>query len=65
MNTRKWIPYIAVATLALTAGLAGAQGPQPGGRLPKFDLDDMAQTGAKSVDEFAGRAVLIEFFAFW
>jgi hypothetical protein len=28
-------------------------------------LEELAQTGAKSFDDFLGRAVLIEFFAYW
>jgi hypothetical protein len=30
-----------------------------------FELEGLALTKAKTFDDFAGRAVLIEFFAFW
>jgi len=63
MNTsRPWLA--AAALLALT--LPGvAQG--PGSQLPEdlVDLDDFAQTEAKSFEDFTGRAVLLEFFAYW
>jgi hypothetical protein len=36
-----------------------------GGQLPPAELSDFAQTKAKSFDDFAGRTVLIEFFAYW
>ena len=36
-----------------------------GGQLPATELVDFAQTKAKSFDDVAGRAVLIEFFAYW
>lgn len=36
-----------------------------GSLLPRPSLEGLAQTPAKSFDDFQGRAVLIEFFAFW
>jgi hypothetical protein len=36
-----------------------------GSPLPTPELEGMAQTQAKSFDDFLGRAVLIEFFAYW
>lgn len=48
---------------ALLVALSGAQG--VGSRLPSFDLKDFALTPATSLDDFGGRALLIEFFAHW
>ena len=36
-----------------------------GSYLPDLELADFAQTEASSIDDFVGRAVLIEFFAYW
>ncbi len=36
-----------------------------GSPLPAVELEDFAQTEATSFDDFVGRAVLIEFFAYW
>jgi hypothetical protein len=50
----------------LLAGLAfpaAAQG--VGSSIPEIQLEGYSQTGAKSFDDFFGRAVLIEFFAYW
>lgn len=52
----------ALAALVLL-GLAHAQG--VGSAMPKVKLENLAQTAAKSYDDYAGRAVLIEFFAYW
>ena len=52
----------AAIVLLLSAGVIG----QVGGTLPaKFDLEGFAKTPAKSYDDFIGRTVLIEFFAYW
>ena len=59
MKTRSFL-ISALAALALCAGSARA-----GGSLPAASLEDFAQTKAKSFEDFAGRAVLMEFFAFW
>ena len=61
MKTRSYlISILALAAFALPAGSARA-----GGTVPAASLDDFAQTKAKSFDDFAGRAVLMEYFAFW
>lgn len=55
-----------LAASALLAGLAlpaTAQG--VGSRIPEIQLEGYSQTEAKSFDDFYGRAVLIEFFAYW
>ena len=36
-----------------------------GTTVPGFVLDDFSQTGAESYDDLVGRAVLLEFFAYW
>ena len=36
-----------------------------GSRLPKSSLRDFGLTEATSLDDFYGRAVLLEFFAHW
>lgn len=49
-----------LAGLALPAAAQGV-----GTRIPEIALQGYSQTGAKSFEDFFGRAVLIEFFAFW
>ncbi|HVS19568.1 MAG TPA: hypothetical protein VMT18_13270 [Planctomycetota bacterium] len=49
--------------LALVALPAAAQG--VGTRIPEIKLEGYSQTGAKSFEDFYGRAVLFEFFAYW
>lgn len=61
MKLRRLMPIgLALAALALPA-LAG----NVGAPLPTPALEGLSQTQAKSFDEFLGRAVLIEFFAYW
>lgn len=38
---------------------------QVGGRLPKAELADFALTEAQTIEDFEGRLLLIEFFAYW
>ena len=47
----------------LLAAPASAQ--RPGTALPEIELTGLTQTPARSFDDFKGRAVLIEFFAYW
>ena len=51
--------------LVSTALLAPVVAQDVGQSLPPVELEDFAQTPAKSFDDFLGRAVLIEFFAYW
>jgi hypothetical protein len=51
-----------LATLSLAAS---ASADKVGQELPEFQLEGLSQTPAKSYDEFTGRLVLIEFFAYW
>lgn len=59
------LPLLAPA-LALAAVLAP---PLPssgvGEPLPPATLEGFTQTGATSIDDFVGRALFIEFFAYW
>lgn len=36
-----------------------------GSTVPKLELEGFAQTKAAAFDDYYGRAVLLEFFAFW
>ena len=57
---RKLIPVF----LGLLASVSGAQ--SVGSKMPMdFELDDFTQTGAEALADFQGRALLIEFFAYW
>lgn len=61
----KLIPWLLPAALCL-AGFPPPVDAGDLGRLPdKIGLDDFAQTEAKSFDDFTGRLVLIEAFAYW
>jgi hypothetical protein len=61
MNTRSSL----FAALALAALVLPSTPARAGGTLPPANLEDFGQTKAKSLDDFAGRAVLMEFFAYW
>ena len=54
--------FLSLAGVALLAAGAHAQ---VGSSLPKVELEGFTQTGAESWEDYAGRAVLIEFFAYW
>lgn len=51
--------------LSTAMGAAPAAAQAPGTPLPPVNLEGLAQTGAKTFDDFMGRAVLLEFFAYW
>jgi hypothetical protein len=57
--------FFLLAALAFAATALLAPTGNAGGQLPPVELEGFAQTKAKSFDDFAGRAVLIEFFAYW
>ena len=60
MPSNKWIPL----ALVLLGATASAQ--SVGKSIPdKIELKDFAQTEAQEYGDFFGRAVLIEFFAYW
>ena len=48
----------------LVVGLASAQA-GVGTKLPQIELEDFAQTPAKSFDDYSGRAIMLDFFAYW
>lgn len=50
--------------LLVVLGLA-APAQDVGSNVGGLELSDFAQTEAKSFDDFVGRAVLLEFFAYW
>ncbi len=53
------------ATIALAAFALPARLTHAGGQLPPVEIEEFGQTKAKSFDDLTGRAVLIEFFAYW
>ena len=58
--------YMLLAPVALAAllALSPAEG-VVGKSMPTIPIEGLAQTKAKSLDDYIGRAVLVEFFAFW
>ena len=48
--------------VTLLSAIAGAQ---VGEALPKANLDGFTKSPAKSLSDYKGRTVLIEFFAYW
>ena len=54
---------LAPLALGLVAAVAYADG--VGSRVTEADLEDWAKTEAQSFEDFTGRAILIEFFAYW
>jgi hypothetical protein len=52
---------LALAALALPATAGGGVG----STMPAVELEGYSLTKAKSFDEYLGRTVLIEFFAYW
>ena len=51
---------VLLAALALPAAAQDADG-----TIPELELEGYSQTEAESFDDFFGRAVLIEFVAYW
>ncbi len=53
--------------IPLSIGLLGAavRAQAVGSQLPALELEGLSQTEAASVADFHGRALLIEFFAYW
>ena len=60
MRAMSWIPALFLCALASSAAAQGV-----GTKLPAVELEDFTQTPARSFEDYLGRAVLIEFFAFW
>ena len=57
-------PFL-LAALALAAFALPARDVAAGESLPPVELEEFAQTKAKTFGDLTGRAVLIEFFAYW
>jgi hypothetical protein len=53
------------ALLALSALALPVRAQDVGSVPPAFELEDFGLTEAASLDDYVGRAVLIEFFAHW
>ena len=62
-HSRLWLLSLALGAVAICARPVTAQG--VGTKIPVLELEGYTQTPAKSFEEFTGRAVLIEFFAYW
>jgi hypothetical protein len=54
---------LGIGLAALGGAPAAAQG--VGSKVPAIELEGFSQTPAKSYDDYLGRAVLLEFFAYW
>lgn len=62
----KTIPLIALGLGALVAFRPSAPAPMmPDGHLGEVELEGFTQTGATAFEDLVGRAVLIEYFAYW
>ena len=57
---RAIVPALFLCALAASTAAQGV-----GSKLPVVELEEFTQTQAKTFDDYLGRAVLIEFFAFW
>lgn len=60
-HLKLFIVPVALAGLLALEPVGGVIGKS----MPPIPVEGLAQTKAKSVDDYAGRAILIEFFAFW
>ncbi len=60
MNFRRSLLASCLALVLATGAVAGV-----GDALPETDFEDFTATPAKTIDDFLGRTVLIEFFAHW
>ena len=49
--------------VALVAGAGQLDAQRVGGEFAEFELSDLTRTEARSLADFAGRALLIEFFS--
>ena len=62
-RSRRTVP---VAVLLCVLWLAAASfGQRVGGALPEGAISDLTNTEAKSLADFRGRLLLIEYFAYW
>lgn len=63
MKSPLFLALLLASTSPLAASRAGGQG--VGEPLPTVRLEGFSQTTAKSFDDYSGRAVMFEFFAYW
>jgi hypothetical protein len=63
MLRRLALPFVLASPLA-SLGPA-AHGQAVGSQLPELELTDLSQSKASSMEDFTGRALLLEFFAHW
>lgn len=61
LHLRRLAPALVAGALCLPAAAQSIGSPLP----DKIELADFEQTPAESFDDLYGRAVLIEFFAYW
>ena len=58
--------HLLLAPVALAALLAFSPAEGVVGKsMPAIPIEGLAQTKAKSLDDYIGRALLVEFFAYW
>jgi hypothetical protein len=62
LQKRLAVPATALVAFAL-CGVARAG--NVGSPLPETELEGFALTEAKSIDDYVGRTILLEFFAYW
>ena len=58
-------PRPLILALALAALSMPALADNVGTALPHADLEGFTQSPAKTFDDYLGRAILIEYFAYW
>ena len=57
---------VTLAAFAFLAASPSASSQEVGTQLPfEFELEDFTQIPARSFDDLKGRAILVEFFAYW
>jgi hypothetical protein len=54
-----------IVALVLVLPGANSDAQAVGSQMPRFELKGLSQSPAKSIAELEGRAILIDFFAFW
>jgi len=65
MRNLSFLPLLAPALALAAAAPFALPGSGVGDPLPEAELEGFTQTGATTLSDYAGRAILIEFFAFW
>ena len=55
---------LAIPFVLASFGGAVARAQAVGSQLPELELTDLSQSKAASMEDFAGRALLLEFFAY-